>query len=621
MHRYTMAAILVLLLIPTAGGASVIHVPGDYPYIQSAIDVAVAGDTVMVADGTYTFYGNIDLDLLGKAITVRSLNGPENCIIDCEGLSPGFTITSGEGRDSVVRGFTIRNGDDGGEGGGGLHIVDSSPTIVDCLVTQNSSSWRGGGIFLDTSNALISRCTISGNSVQSSTFGAAALGGGIYCRYDASDIDGCTVTGNTVSGEHTGNSGGGLYLYSSETAVTNCLISANDADGDSGGNHGGGLYCAFGVPTISHCEISGNTAHDTGGGVELSNIDTVVFTHNVISGNTANEEGGGIFLFGGAPAEISNNLICGNHSHGIGGGVCSGAFSDPLLRGNTISGNSAVVGGGGLSCSYESAATVVDTILSGNTSPLGSEIHIGESSHPSTLDISHSLVQGGLAGVFAEYGCTLNWGAGMIDGDPLFVTGPLGDYYLGRVVTGHGADSPCLDAGSVPAASICFPIAFQSPPPNMVTVCLDELTTRTDWVGDEGQADIGYHYARGAVDTVAVGLTATPASGTVPFSVNFRVTLASTLVDGPRRLAGRLDAAVAAGQNYNNWKAGWLNLGPGESRDVSWNQTIPALSSVVGLNRFTLTGVDVTPPPYNQPPFAPSGSSGTAGCIVLGVAP
>jgi subtilisin family serine protease len=58
-----------------------VHVPGQYPTIQEAIDAATTGGTVVIADGIYTGEGNRDLSFGGKAITVRSENGPENCII------------------------------------------------------------------------------------------------------------------------------------------------------------------------------------------------------------------------------------------------------------------------------------------------------------------------------------------------------------------------------------------------------------------------------------------------------------------------------------------------------------------------------------------------------------
>ena len=67
--------------------AATIRVPADQPTIQAGIDAAVDGDTVLVADGTYTGEGNQDIDFKGKAITVQSENGAENCIIDCEDYS------------------------------------------------------------------------------------------------------------------------------------------------------------------------------------------------------------------------------------------------------------------------------------------------------------------------------------------------------------------------------------------------------------------------------------------------------------------------------------------------------------------------------------------------------
>jgi len=102
--------LLLLGLATATANADTIHVPGDYPTIQAGIDAAQDGDTVLVADGTYQGVGNYDLDFLGKAITVRSANGPNRCVIDCEELGLGFYFRTDEGPDAVVQGFTIAAG-------------------------------------------------------------------------------------------------------------------------------------------------------------------------------------------------------------------------------------------------------------------------------------------------------------------------------------------------------------------------------------------------------------------------------------------------------------------------------------------------------------------------------
>jgi len=85
-----MARALVLiasfLLLAGLGRATTLFVPSsEYPTIQSAINVALTGDTVLVADGLYVGAGNRDIDANGKDIVLRSENGPEATIIDCQG--------------------------------------------------------------------------------------------------------------------------------------------------------------------------------------------------------------------------------------------------------------------------------------------------------------------------------------------------------------------------------------------------------------------------------------------------------------------------------------------------------------------------------------------------------
>ena len=104
--------------------AATIHVdlancpgPGDgsqgnpFCKIQTAIDVAVNGDTILVADGVYTGTGNKNLDFGGKLITLQSVSDDAaTCVIDCQGFGRGFYFHSSETVAATVAGFTIRNG-------------------------------------------------------------------------------------------------------------------------------------------------------------------------------------------------------------------------------------------------------------------------------------------------------------------------------------------------------------------------------------------------------------------------------------------------------------------------------------------------------------------------------
>lgn len=89
-----------------------IHVPKDYPTIQTAIDATKSGDTVVVAPGRYLEH----LVISGRSITIQSSNPDNidvvsNTIIDGDVQDASIVTFIGSLSDnSVLNGFTIKHG-------------------------------------------------------------------------------------------------------------------------------------------------------------------------------------------------------------------------------------------------------------------------------------------------------------------------------------------------------------------------------------------------------------------------------------------------------------------------------------------------------------------------------
>jgi len=132
-----------------------------YPFntIQEGINAATNEDTVQVADGTYC---ETEIDFGGKAITVRSDNGPAHCVIDCQQAGRGVHFQSGEGPEAVLEGLTIRNGYTVDQGGG-IRIDASSPTLVGNVIEGCTSEDEGGGIYCRLSASSLVRNLIVDN--------------------------------------------------------------------------------------------------------------------------------------------------------------------------------------------------------------------------------------------------------------------------------------------------------------------------------------------------------------------------------------------------------------------------------------------------------------------------
>ena len=372
--------------------------------IQEGINAAVNGDTVLVLDGTYTGFGNREIDFEGRAIIVRSENGPESCVVDCEHSGRGFRFSSGEGPDSIMQGLTITNGYNDYDaksydyGGGILCTGSSRPTIANCTIRGNSASVGGGISSEGSSSPTITNCTISGNS--------ADFGAGVLCGWDSSPtLINCTVSENSASG-----SGGGICCMGSNPTITDCTISENSAYA------GGGVWSDSGNPTLTNCTISGNSAtgyNARGGGVSCE-VGSLTIANSTISWNSTTGDGGGVFCTGAISVTLTNCIIRGNSAGNAGGGVCC-PYSNSALTNCTLSGNTASVGGG--IYGRRAGLTIANCIFWGDTPQ---ELYAFTS-------VSYCNVQGG-------------WpGEGNIDANPQFAFGA--DLHL---ISG----SPCIDAGT-----------------------------------------------------------------------------------------------------------------------------------------------------------------------------
>jgi hypothetical protein len=302
------ALCVAVAAVPSA--AAVHHVApdgsGDFPTIQAAVDAAAAGDTILLADGTFTGGGNRDIDFGGKDLAVRSASDDASlCIIDCEGslLEPhrGFHFHSGETAGSSIVAVTVRNGYASGADphGGGVLVSGASPTFTRCVVLFcGTTSGLGGGIAsMDGANPVFDSCIISGCSgggygggvavftagitlVSCTIMGneADGVGGGLYEQGGwGSVIEDCVIAGNTA------DDGGGARLGGSDCTLTDCLIWDNAAMGPGEGGGGGGVLLNGGA--LVGCTVVGNMAYSDGGGVAAEFVSSAQVIRCLIADN------------------------------------------------------------------------------------------------------------------------------------------------------------------------------------------------------------------------------------------------------------------------------------------------------------------------------------------------
>lgn len=370
--RLTLSVLLVLVAVPALVVRSdILFVSpdgtGDYPTIQTAVDAALTGDIVELADGVFTGAGNHDIDYRGKAITVRSRNDdPEACVIDCAASQGdphrGVHFHTGETPAARLEGVTVRNGYmPYANGGGGAIYCRSlaSPTLENCVFENNYGDYGGALKATTQGHVTLIGCRLRLNA----SGGGSYKGGGIY----ASSCD-ITATDCIFEGNHA-ESGGGLSSWSADIVLEGCVFRSNLAECE-----GGGLACdGGGTLRATDCRFETNRVNGIclprsgGGGAALREVTDVALTGCQFVGNRI-EFGPETGFGGGLYLEASTGVVrtCGFRDNwalragGVGLEAC-----DPLLERCTFTGNQAPYGGGALGLD-DASPGVTHTIMAFN---------------------------------------------------------------------------------------------------------------------------------------------------------------------------------------------------------------------------------------------------------------
>lgn len=387
--------------------------------IQTAVDLAEAGDSIAVAGGVYQpFYTT------NKIMSIRGVDGVAATVVDGGGSMCCAYMGDNVGDSAVfLYGMTLQNGNSA-TGGGGC----KGGSLENCVLVGNRGYFGGGAC-----DSTLAKCVIS-NNWASSGGGAAgsALGSIPSCvledcfvfanRADSSGggLFRCSATGCEIRGNQAYRGGGAAgdeirWTWPRNCVLTDCVLTNNGAV-DGGG---GADLCS-----LSDCRVVQNTAQRGGGIMDCAADRCVLVSNRAFPFDAAmwwNSCGGGA-----CNGTLKDCLITDNSAYSGGGAAVVAASISLVLQNCTVAGNVAVVNGGGIFDQQGYGWSVINSIICGNQSPFEQNYY--------SMDVSK-------IGFTNSCSMPLPPGSSNISADPMFVDAARGNY---RLMPG----SPCIGAGT-----------------------------------------------------------------------------------------------------------------------------------------------------------------------------
>lgn len=206
--------------------------------------------------------------VLGIGLFIDTNGGTvENCVISncCRGVrhaaAVGVYMNSANAvlKNCIVSGNECYyNGNDPNDYNFGVGVWVCKGVVSDCVIEGNTSNHqyaKGAGVYMETSEAFVTRSVVRGNSLSyvdnNHPDRGYTKGAGVYVADGV--LENCLLVGNKLSRtvNHQNVNGGGLYQAGGK--VVNCTIAGNEAV------YGAGAFVASG--TFVNNIVFGNTAY------------------------------------------------------------------------------------------------------------------------------------------------------------------------------------------------------------------------------------------------------------------------------------------------------------------------------------------------------------------------